>query len=470
MSEPCLSAGSPPRNLIRVPNRIKLCAIAKNEGAYLADWVFHHLHFGFDAVEIWINGTDDTSVDIMQAIGAVYEQVSYKVADKLLQKSLAQRKYFQYLAYARMAERALRQGFSHVGFLDLDEYWVPRDFATGIHSFVPEDDQVNVVSFPWWVDTPDRNREPFEAVIHDSVAIQPDPHVKSVIRVDDRITQIRTHTARTSSGDRLLVDVPFPLVDDREQQWGSFVPREYLHERRDSLPAAFVMHAIHRSETEYVASLAKGLRQVGADLRFKPNRGGYVPSDAPRLKFSPGLPQLRSYRQARSHFHDELGVGSLIRESERQTVERADALVAMAAADASVMTELRSQLHGVSSDILDHRYPGWDSPIVWWVDAVEVVEGRIWVTGWAFNVDGADVEFAVRDGSGEEWLNLPCESVPRPDVALVHPGAPLDCGFRIEVPAGVKGSLGEAVLMARVRGGYFWDVRSFSNLVTSAQG
>ena len=48
--------------------RVKLCAIAKNEGAYIADWVFHHLHFGFDAIEIWVNGTVYPSLRILKRI------------------------------------------------------------------------------------------------------------------------------------------------------------------------------------------------------------------------------------------------------------------------------------------------------------------------------------------------------------------------------------------------------------------
>jgi hypothetical protein len=445
-----------------VPNRVKLCAIAKNEGAYLADWVFHHLHFGFDALEVWINGTDDTSVEIMESVCSEYPQVSFRVADKLLRDSLAKRRYFQYRAYARMAKGAARQGFSHVAFLDLDEYWTPRDLATSIGAFVAEDDDINVVSFQWCWDTPDLDREPFAPVVRDSVMLQLDRHVKSVIRLDDRIVQFRTHTARTSAGRRMLLDSPFPMVDERGQQWGSVVPQEYLEQHWDVLPKAFVLHAVHRSQIEYVASLAKGLRQTGADLDLKTNRRGYALNGAPQLEFVPVSEALAAYSRERDRFHSRIRAGSLIRESERLTVERADALLSSAAEDESVMARLRGPLHQVAAPLLDSRYPGWDSRVEWRF-GVESVDGRLWITGWAFGSRGEEIELAIRDGSGKEWADLLRESIARPGVARSHPDAPLMCGFRIAVPPALTEDLRNATLMARVSGSeQFWDVKSLA--------
>lgn len=449
-------------------NRIKLCAIAKNEGAYLADWVFHHLYFGIDALEVWINGTDDTSVEIMELICSEYPQVRYRVADKLLRDSLAERKYFQYRAYSRMAKGVSRQGFSHVAFLDLDEYWTPRDFATPIGAFVDTDDDVNVVSFQWCWDTPDPAREPFDPVVRDSVTLQLDRHVKSVVRLDDRIVQFRTHTARTSAGRRMLLDLPFPMVDEPGQQWGSLVPQEYLVRHWDVLPKAFVLHAVHRSQIEYVASLTKGLRQTGADLDLKTNRAGYALGAAPQLEFVPVAEALAAYIRERDRFHSRIRAGSLIRESERLTVERADALLASVAEDESLMARLRRPLHNVDAPLLDSRFPGWDSRIEWRF-GVERVGGDLWITGWAYGSRGEQIEFAIRDSSGKEWTDLRRESTARPDVVRSHKAAPLMCGFRIAVPPALSEALGTATLMARVAGSErFWNGESLGGRLTGS--
>lgn len=37
----------------------KIIAVAKDEGAYLAEWIFYHLYKGFDEIEVLINRTTD---------------------------------------------------------------------------------------------------------------------------------------------------------------------------------------------------------------------------------------------------------------------------------------------------------------------------------------------------------------------------------------------------------------------------
>ena len=91
-----------------VATRIRLCAIAKDEGAYLADWVFHHLHVGFDGIEVWVNGTRDHSVAILTAIRAEHPQVAFRVVDDLLERTLRRSRNFQHVAYAKLAARARR--------------------------------------------------------------------------------------------------------------------------------------------------------------------------------------------------------------------------------------------------------------------------------------------------------------------------------------------------------------------------
>ena len=48
--------------------KIKLAAIARDEAAYLPEWIFHHLDFGFDEIEIYINNTVDNSSAVLENI------------------------------------------------------------------------------------------------------------------------------------------------------------------------------------------------------------------------------------------------------------------------------------------------------------------------------------------------------------------------------------------------------------------
>lgn len=438
--------------------RVKLCAIAKNEGAYLADWVFHHLYFGFDAIEVWVNGTDDPSLRILKRISKKHPEVTGRRADRLLAECLASGEVFQHRAYAGLARKARRQGYTHVAFLDLDEYWLPRDFGSSIKAFVPDDPDVNVVSFPWCVDVPDPARKPFSSPMAGQVQVQLDRHVKSVVRLDGSVRKFHAHTGLTRRGVRLLVREPFPMVDRRAQGHGSLVTEEFLVQHWADLPEALVLHAINRSQHEYVASLTKGLRQAGSDLALRVDRFGFVPTEAPVLSLSPKPRSLRAYRRQRKRFLRAIDADRLTRRSEELVTARADALLAELSTDSELMDQLRGPLRGVSAPTLDAEYPGWDARISWWVDSIEALGDRTVVVGWAFGVTHpVGLEFAMRDAEGMEWTDLAVTSVTRPEVREKHAEAPLDCGFEIEVPESLRADLENVLLLVRAPGSTPWE-------------
>ncbi|WP_110648470.1 glycosyltransferase family 2 protein [Salinicola peritrichatus] len=59
----------------------KICAVAKDEGPYLAEWVFHHLHFGFDRIHVYLNRTSDASAAVLDRIARNHFQVTYEYID-----------------------------------------------------------------------------------------------------------------------------------------------------------------------------------------------------------------------------------------------------------------------------------------------------------------------------------------------------------------------------------------------------
>lgn len=439
--------------------RVKLCAIAKDEGPYLADWIFHHLHFGFDAVEIWVNGTEDASPRILANISARYPAVTGDNADRLLAECLASQDNFQWAAYAQMARTAREQGYTHVAFLDLDEYWVPADFESSIKTYLPDDPAVNVISFQWAMDTPDRSRTPFTPPFAGPERVQLDPHVKSVVRLDDSVRRYREHTARTHRGTRLLVREPFPMVDARAQRRGSFTTRDFLVQHWDRVPEAFVVHRVNRSQLEYLASLTKGLRQTGLDFAFKPNRGGYLPTSAPVLTFGPQAEQLEDYRRRRQRFRDETEVSELTAEAEALASARADELLASVLADPAAMSQLRASLVGISAPQLDATYPGWEvESITCHVDHVDLTAVPARVVGWAFDPGSSQrLQFALHDGHNRDWPDLVVHEVPRPDVSTTHPDAPELCGFEIELPAALRDRTRELVVLVRAQGSTLWQ-------------
>lgn len=425
-----------------MPPRVKLCAIAQNEGAYLVDWIHHHLHFGFDAVEVWVNGSSDNSVAVMEAVSATREEVSFRVADRLLEDSVRRGKYFQHRAYMRQSRAARRAGFSHAAFLDLDEYWVPSDFSTPVSAFLPDDEEVNVVSFPWYLDVPDPQREPFTTPFVQGAEVQVDRHVKSVVRLDDRIVQLRAHSAQTTAGRRLLVRDPFPMAPEDEvaQHYGSFVTDEHLAVHGGHLPEALVLHALNRSATEYVASLRKAHRRSEQDSPFRTNRDGYLPTRARRLALPVAEEARAAYEASRARFREETGTVGLVAEAQEWIRDRADGVILEAAQDPLVLERLRRSLRGVRASQLDARCSGWEHGTEWWVSRCTWDGTFVAVEGWAFShVPGEEMEFGLRGGDGRFHAPLLVERSPRPDVAELHPDAPADCGYRVVLPPELTG-------------------------------
>ena len=439
-------------------SRVKLCAIARNEGPYLADWVHHHLYFGFDAVEVWVNGTEDPSISMLKRIAKRHPNVFVRKADRLLEECVNTGEHFQLVAYERMAQKARREGFTHASFLDLDEYWVPLDCAASVKTFVPEDPDVSVISFQWCTDVPRSAAATFSPPITRSMEVQPDPHVKSVIRLDDSVAKILTHTARLRRGRRLLVRDPFPMVDQKQQRGGSCVPLSMVQQEGSHLPEAFILHAINRSEPEYVARLAVGLRQTKKALRVKTNRRGYLPTDSPVNSFSPDGRAFRRYEGSRRRFHRRLGIAPLVTKSRAATLARGQELMAAMVTSPETMGELRYAMRGVHAPELDHAYSGWNSPTIHrHVDRIEEREGAMHVWGWAFTVPSVSLEFALMSPGEGEWLTLRATRGDRPDVQAVHADAPIDCGFDVEIPRALAARLTTVDLGIRAVGAAFWD-------------
>ncbi|WP_209280829.1 glycosyltransferase family 2 protein, partial [Pseudomonas viridiflava] len=104
-----------------------MAAIAKDEGAYIPQWVYHHLFFGFDEIEIWLNNTTDSSEAILSALSVFCgaDKIKFRNADVLLNRCLKEELPFQQTVYSKIYAETLRESVcSHIIFLDLDEFWV----------------------------------------------------------------------------------------------------------------------------------------------------------------------------------------------------------------------------------------------------------------------------------------------------------------------------------------------------------
>ena len=117
--------------------RIKIAAIAKNEGAYLPQWIFHHYKFGVREFEVWVNQSTDDSLEILNRIKQLPDISLIVVeADEFFEECRLKNKYFQLESYRKIWSQSQLERFDYLFFLDVDEFWTPKNMNSTLESFL----------------------------------------------------------------------------------------------------------------------------------------------------------------------------------------------------------------------------------------------------------------------------------------------------------------------------------------------
>lgn len=312
---------------------LKLVAIAKDEAPYLAEWIFHHLYLGVDEIEIYMNGITDNSYRIIRRISASSDRVKFVQADELLRLSMKAKKSFQVAMYdhAIKNEKASRK-FSHLLFLDIDEYLMPAEFGTGIRSLLRQNQRADVVSFLWHSDLPSLQRPSFSPVLSRSLWMKKMCQMKSMCRLNGAVKGSKIHTfnvyqKKSHQADFRLSDGSSPKLNATRKR----VSSSDLERLSGKFEPWFVYHRVFRSHDEYCASLVKGRLHRNNRQPIKDNRYGYcIEVDGEDLGRFHGDPiEYRInwwhqiyYQWSYSWFVRRLGLKKLISEGQSFTMRR----------------------------------------------------------------------------------------------------------------------------------------------------
>jgi len=238
--------------------RVKLAAIAKDEAAYLPEWIHHHLYFGFDEIEIHVNNTTDNSNSVIKKIGEHYP-VKMINADALF---LASPSKFQISAYKKITQQARKDGFTHLMFLDIDEFWTPKNFNVNIKEFISSQPLSDVYLFNWCIH---KDEELFSSCYKANIKVAKDKHLKYLVDLSASVKRYGAHNA--VGGDliyRLANGSTYNFEQDDDVR-AQILPKAEIEDY-------YIIHRIYRSQLEYVSLLSRG-RTHGAKL--KDNRTGY---------------------------------------------------------------------------------------------------------------------------------------------------------------------------------------------------
>lgn len=279
--------------------RVKLVAIARNEAAYIADWVHHHLYFGFDAVHVMINRSTDNTDVILNKINQVYHNVTCEAVDWIDMGNTSVRANLQHISYCRAYQACKDEGiYTHLVFLDVDEFWYSTNFRDSIKSFVQEHYNAKAIILSWLCEL--GHVEKF-SIIRKNFDVVNSQIPKTILKVDSDVKCIRIHVHKFESPDgRVLANGTKFVADDHVEEW--------IHPDSCYLKDHFILHRMYRSEQEYIASLLRGRPSSGNSL--KDNRDGFLSDHTNKVSFEIASEEYEKYKVSYAEFIKTCGIES----------------------------------------------------------------------------------------------------------------------------------------------------------------
>ncbi|MDC8831724.1 glycosyltransferase family 2 protein [Alteromonas gilva] len=325
----------------RQPQRVKLVAVAKNEAAYIPEWIYHHLYFGFDDIEIYYNGCTDNTA----ALNTVFKQrnVKFICADEYFEES---RYSPQMVIYKKALHEARQQGFGYVLFLDLDEYWLPTDCRSSIHTVINKMPYFDLLSFQWRNKV---NETLFENAVPPAFTAEKSQQVKTLYKAYLRPFNMNPHNA---------VDKYLIRRQENGQPFASVNAYQSRLSEHTTPVNAFIVHRKYRSEQEYVAMLGRG-RPTGNSGKvslFKNNRQGFE-EQAEQITYRFDNDSYADYHHYMTHALSASKVAAAIKDGQMHVLQRYQQVIALiASAPPHEAALLKRLLRGVTLNEVQQAY------------------------------------------------------------------------------------------------------------------
>lgn len=225
-----------------------VCAVARNENAYLLEWIDYHLNLGFDKIFLYDNNNPgDDSVYVLLA--------SYIADQKVEVIDYRGRKNFQLAAYNECYKN---NGclFDWIAFIDLDEFitFGPEAETDQINVFLKEFDSFDVIEINWMVYNDNGKILKEEGGVIERF---PEPanlshpinkHVKSVVRTNRPLTFVRN--PHCVDGDLRIADDSMNVILKSEPFKEPSYKRLYIRHYNTKTLEEFILCKIHRGAAD----------------------------------------------------------------------------------------------------------------------------------------------------------------------------------------------------------------------------
>lgn len=296
-------------------------AVAKDEAAYIHEFIHHYLYFGFSHIFIGVNRTSDNTTEVLEKIQAQHSNVYFYNIDWIdwaRPNGTNINEEIQFLAYASFIAKITNEfpEVQYCALLDIDEFWYPTGFQGTVDNWLQSTPYFDTASFYWACQFGDEAMfsKPF---INKNA--RPRGQIKSFINLKSQrpLDRVRAHS---------------PLFKEHEQVvhidacGNDFAPRQGLKAagRPTGDQPAYILHRMTRSEVEYVSNLRKGMLE--ADTPIKTNRTGYwSTSDDHRLPLDPFL--VKQYHDSLDRFTETCLIQEELRRARDNIMAEADTIL-----------------------------------------------------------------------------------------------------------------------------------------------
>ena len=244
--------------------KVKLVAIAKNESAYLLEWIFHHLYFGFSEIDIYYNGCTDNTEDLIPLINEL--PVNLINADNTFESSSQTP---QVDIYKACFNKPHIHDCHALMFLDIDEFWIPTNFNDKVVDICNCVGNFDTLSFQWR-NKIERNSH-FDPAITAKIDVEAAKQIKTLYRSYLRPEYMNPHNVIDAGLNQKYEDGnTLETINEQNSQC----------KINDVAKNAYILHRKDRSEFEYIAMLLRGRpvnnnAQSDSALPLKGNRQGF---------------------------------------------------------------------------------------------------------------------------------------------------------------------------------------------------
>ncbi|WP_395343288.1 glycosyltransferase family 2 protein [Ningiella sp. W23] len=276
--------------------RVKIVAVAKDEAAYLPEWAFHHIYIGVNAIDVYVNRTSDNTLAMINEISKSYPSVNAIAADCFDDPLSSGISNMQVDIYKHAFQVAQAEGkFDYLLFIDIDEFWVNRNFDVKIQDVIDQAKAADVYCFEWLNEMGHDNDF---STLSSNGEYKLHFLVKSLVKTQVKNLELRLHRPKVFNETTVMCDGE-PFVAGKQGD-------EALHESLIKVRECMIIHRMFRSPTEYVSLLQRGRPSEPATIKL--NRGGYNQTygDLCRFNFDEG--SFLRYEQAKLKFLQKKGI------------------------------------------------------------------------------------------------------------------------------------------------------------------